>query len=153
MRADTRPRERHELVLFLLVGLTVAVPGHGMLLGLVAAGWVAWLANTTQALVTLQLNFAFNRQLTWRRRLAGSPQTIWVRWWRFHAARGAGAVLSIAAFPVLSPHLGHTGAYWTLLGLGAGINFSSDRHWSFAHHRASPGVRLTCVGGVVVAGV
>jgi cellulose synthase/poly-beta-1,6-N-acetylglucosamine synthase-like glycosyltransferase len=153
MRGYTRPSERHELPLFLLVGATVAVTGHGILLGLVAVGWAAWLANTVQVLVTLQLNFAANRQLTWRRRLAGSPQATSMRWWRFHAARGASAVLSVAAFPMLSPRLGHTGAYWTLLGVGAVINFYSDRHWSFARHRAHPVARLACVGGVVVAAV
>jgi Glycosyl hydrolases family 6 len=38
---------------------------------------------------TLQLNFAANGRLTWRRRVAGSGIGLWRRWGRFHLARGA----------------------------------------------------------------
>ena len=153
MRADTRPRRWHEPVSFVLVGLVVAVLGHGMLAVLIEIGWAAWVANTTQAVVTLQLNFFANRHLTWRRRLTGSNQGLWSRWARFHLARGAGTVLTIAAFPVLAPRVGAAIAYWALLGIGSIANFLTDRHWSFARHKAHPAVRLACVTGVAVAAI
>jgi cellulose synthase/poly-beta-1,6-N-acetylglucosamine synthase-like glycosyltransferase len=139
-------------VSFLVVGLVVALLGHGLLAFLIAAGCSPWLANTTQALVTLQVNFVGNRYLTWRRRLAGSGQWQWRHWWRFHLARGAGTVLTIAVFPVLAPRVGAAVAYWLLLGAGTVINYLTDRHWTFAK-KAGPGVRLACATGVAAAAV
>jgi cellulose synthase/poly-beta-1,6-N-acetylglucosamine synthase-like glycosyltransferase len=140
------------MLLFLTVGLAVAGIGQVLLLALIHAGWPSWLANVAQVIVTLQLNFAGNRYLTWRRRMAGSKQSMWLRWWRFHCARSASAVLSVAVFPVLAPRVGHVLAYWILLAAGALLNFLTDRHWSFAHS-VRPAIRLLCVVGVTAAGV
>ena len=143
----------HEPISFALVGLTVATVGHGILAALAAAGLAAWLANVVQALLTLQLNFVANRHLTWRHRLIGARQRMWYRWRRFHLARGAGTVLTIAAFPVLAPRVGHAVAYWSLLALASAVNFVTDRYWSFARHGTPPAVRLGCVALVAVAAV
>ncbi|HEV2778871.1 MAG TPA: glycosyltransferase [Actinophytocola sp.] len=140
-------------VRFVAVGLTAAALGMVLLLALIHAGWPPWLANAATVLVTLQLNFLGNRYLTWRGRLAGSPRSTWTRWWRFHAARGASTVLSIALFPVLAPRLGASVAYWTLLAAGAVLNYCTDRWWSFDHRDTRPGARLACLLGVSAAGV
>ena len=72
----------------------------------------AGMANVLQAVVTLQVNFVANRHLTWRRRIAGSGVGIWTRWRRFQLARGAGLLLSVAAFPHVAPWTGPSTAYW-----------------------------------------
>lgn len=130
-----RPDARRELVGFVAVGLSVALVGHGMLAGLVLLGAAPTVANVVQALATLQLNFAANHRLTWRDRTAGSRVPLGVRWLRFQLARGAGLLASLALFPVLAPRLGTAAAYWLLLAVGAGVNFCSDRYWSFRGER------------------
>ncbi|WP_285741659.1 glycosyltransferase [Lentzea sp. NBRC 105346] len=135
------------------VGLTVAAVGQLILLSLIRAGWEAWLANVVQVAVTLQLNFLGNRHFTWCRRLEDSRFAGVVAWWRFHWARGASAVLSVAAFPVLAPRLGHSAAYWVLLAAGAVLNFCTDRFWSFGGGGVRPVARVLCVLGVLAAGV
>ena len=62
--------------LFALVGGFVALLGHGLLKLLIALGAAA-IANTLQAVTTLQLNFVANGHLTWRRRVAGSGVGLW----------------------------------------------------------------------------
>jgi cellulose synthase/poly-beta-1,6-N-acetylglucosamine synthase-like glycosyltransferase len=117
--------------LFALVGVSVAVFGRVLLDLLIAVGCAAALANVLQAVVTLQVNFAGNRVLTWRRRVAGSGVALWRRWGRFHVARGAGLLLCVALFPVVAPVAGRTVAYWGLFGAAAGVNFLTDKYWSF----------------------
>jgi putative flippase GtrA len=102
--------------LFALVGVSVAVFGRVLLDLLIAVGCAAALANVLQAVVTLQVNFAGNRVLTWRRRVAGSGVALWRRWGRFHVARGAGLLLCVALFPVVAPVAGRTVAYWACSG-------------------------------------
>jgi glycosyltransferase XagB len=117
--------------LFALVGVSVAVFGRVLLDLLIAAGLAAALANVVQAVVTLQANFAGNRLLTWRRRVAGSGVALWRRWGRFQVARGAGLLLCVALFPVTAPVTGRTVAYWGLFAAAAGVNFLTDKYWSF----------------------
>jgi cellulose synthase/poly-beta-1,6-N-acetylglucosamine synthase-like glycosyltransferase len=133
---------RRELVAFVAVGLSVAVLGHGLLAGLIAVGLAPAVANVVQAVLTLQLNFAANHRLTWRARTAGSRVPLLVRWLRFQLARGASLLAGIALFPVLAPRLGTAAAYWLLLGVGAGVNYCSDRWWSFRRARHAAGPRL-----------
>lgn len=73
---------RRELPLFVLVGVSVAVAGHQLLLGLLALGLPPAVANAVQAVLTLQLNFAANSLLTWRRRVSGSAMRWPTRWLR-----------------------------------------------------------------------
>ncbi|HZD00972.1 MAG TPA: glycosyltransferase [Actinomycetes bacterium] len=122
---------------FALIGAAVAVLGHAMLALLIAAGWTAALANVIQAVVTLQFNFWANRHLTWRRRITGSPVRLWRRWGRFHLARGASLLVSVAAFPIVAPRVGPAIAYWSLLAAACVVNFYSDKYWSFRATRAS----------------
>jgi cellulose synthase/poly-beta-1,6-N-acetylglucosamine synthase-like glycosyltransferase len=152
---------RREIVYFVIVGLSGALLGEFVLSSLLGAGWRPGLANAVQLLLTLQWNFLGNRALTWRaaRRLRG----LWSSWWRFHAARGASSLLCLAAFPALAGRIGATGAYWLLLGIGAVLNFATDKYWSFRrrarqeasprHRRpAGPAARLALAGaGVAVA--
>ena len=130
------PRISRETWNFALIGGAVAVLGHVMLVLLIAAGWTAALANVAQAVVTLQLNFWANRQLTWRRRISGSRLPLWRRWGRFHLARGASLLLSVAAFPVVAPTLGPAIAYWGMLAAACVVNFYSDKYWSFRAARS-----------------
>lgn len=131
--------------MFVTVGLSVALVGHGMLAGLILLGVAPAVANAVQALLTLQLNFAANHRLTWRERTAGSGVPPRLRWLRFQLARGASLLTCVALFPVLAPRLGISAAYWLLLAVGAGANFCSDRHWSF--RKARPARRHQPAGG------
>ena len=131
---------RRDVPLFLLVGAGVGIVGHRLLLALLGLGLAPAVANTVQAVVTLQLNFVGNSLLTWRRRTSGSAVPVRVRWLRFQAARLTSLLLSVAAFPVLAPVVGTSPAYWSLLAAGAAANFCLDRYWSFRpepRHRAS----------------
>ncbi len=130
-RADSAQPQRHPLVAFALVGAGVAVLGHELLRALVEAGMQPWLANATALVLTLQVNFVLNRWLTWRRHIEGSSIGAFRRWRRFQAARSAGLVLNVAAFPVLAPLVGVTWAYWALFLVSGVMNYLSDRHWSF----------------------
>ena len=62
---------RRDVPLFLLIGATVGIAGHQLLLALLGLGVIPAVANTVQAVVTLQLNFVGNSLVTWRRRTAG----------------------------------------------------------------------------------
>jgi cellulose synthase/poly-beta-1,6-N-acetylglucosamine synthase-like glycosyltransferase/putative flippase GtrA len=126
---------RRELVLFAVVGVSVAVVGHELLLGLLGLGLAAGVANALQAVATLQLNFLANRALTWRPRVARSGVPLWRRWLRFQVARLGSLLLSVALFPLLAPVLSPSPAYWLLLGAGAVANFGSDKYWSFRPRR------------------
>jgi cellulose synthase/poly-beta-1,6-N-acetylglucosamine synthase-like glycosyltransferase len=147
MRADQRPRQWLLFTWFVLVGTSVAVTGYAVLAALVGIGWPVWLANTAQALGTLQLNFIASR-LTWRR-LVAFPRARWGRWRRFHLARAGSTVLMITAFPVLAPRIGQVGAYWSLFALGAVANVVLDPCWPVGRHRARPKVRPAGVALVV----
>ena len=101
--------------LFALVGGSVALLGHGLLKLLIALGCAAAIANTLQAVTTLQLNFIVNGHLTWRRRVAGSGVGLWQRWGRFHLARGMSLLVCIGLFPLLARRpvrRSPTGACW-----------------------------------------
>jgi glycosyltransferase XagB len=125
--------------LFALVGGFVALVGHGLLRLLIALGCAAAIANTLQAVTTLQLNFVANGRLTWRRRVAGSGVGLWRRWGRFHLARGMSLLVCIGLFPLLAPSTGSSVAYWSLLVVGGVVNFCSDKYWSFsARSRVRP---------------
>jgi glycosyltransferase XagB len=113
------------------VGACVGIVGHRLLIALLGLGVAPAVANTVQAVLTLQLNFAANSLLTWRRRTSGSAVPMRVRWLRFQLARLASLLLTVATFPVLAPILGTSVAYWSLLGAGAVANFCLDRFWSF----------------------
>ena len=131
---------RRDVPLFLLVGAGVGIAGHRLLLALLELGVAPAVANTVQAVITLQLNFVANSLLTWRRRTSGSAVPVRVRWLRFQVARLASLLLSVALFPLLAPVLGTSPAYWLLLAVGAAANFCLDRFWSFRpepRHRAS----------------
>lgn len=128
---------RHDLILFAVVGVSVALVGHVLLVAFVDRGVTPSLANLLQFLITLQLNFLANYAVTWRRRVAGSPLGFWLRWRRFQVARGASAVVCVAAFPFLAPAVGTTAAYWGLLLAGAVVNYCSDKYWSFSRTRQS----------------
>lgn len=123
---------RREIITFASVGAGVALVGHAVLAGLLAGGLVAWCANVVTALLTLQLNYAANLRVTWRRRVAGSQITGWNRWRRFHVARGAGLAVNVVAFPHLLPLVGVATAYWSLFVACGVLNYLSDRHWSFS---------------------
>ena len=111
----------------------MGVAGHELLVALLAWGLIPAVANTVQAVITLQLNFAGNALLTWRNRVTGSERPLRSRWLRFQVARLSSLLLSVAAFPVLAPVIGTSPAYWLLLAVGAVVNFCSDRYWSFRH--------------------
>ena len=111
----------------------MGVAGHELLVALLAWGLIPAVANTVQAVITLQLNFAGNALLTWRNRVTGSERPLRSRWLRFQVARLSSLLLSVAAFPVLAPVIGTSPAYWLLLAAGAVVNFCSDRYWSFRH--------------------
>jgi glycosyltransferase XagB len=141
-----------ETWLFALVGGSVALLGHELLQLLIAVGVAAGMANVLQAVVTLQANFVANRHLTWRRQIAGSGVGIWTRWRRFQLARGAGLLLSVAAFPHVAPLTGSSAAYWCLLVAAAVVNFCSDKYWSFRRRprhlsqRPGPARRVLALG-------
>lgn len=120
-------------MLFVLVGVSVGVAGHELLVALLGRGLVPAVANTVQAVITLQLNFAGNALLTWRDRVTRSGRPLRSRWLRFQVARLSSLLLSVAAFPLLAPVIGTSPAYWSLLAAGAVVNFCSDRYWSFRH--------------------
>jgi putative flippase GtrA len=131
---------RRDVPLFLLVGGCVGIVGHRLLLALLALGVAPVVANTVQAVLTLQVNFVANSLITWRRRMSGSVTPVRVRWLRFQVARLASLLLSVAMFPVSAPVVGTSVAYWSLLAAGAAANFCLDRYWSFRpepRHRAS----------------
>jgi cellulose synthase/poly-beta-1,6-N-acetylglucosamine synthase-like glycosyltransferase len=149
---------RRDVPLFLLVGVSVGIIGHQLLLALVALGVVPAVANTVQAVATLQLNFVGNCLLTWRKRTSGSAVPVRVRWLRFQVARLASLLLTVAMFPLLAPAIGTSPAYWSLLGAGAVANFCLDRYWSFRPGRrpehavaglARPADPRLVVGGIV----
>jgi cellulose synthase/poly-beta-1,6-N-acetylglucosamine synthase-like glycosyltransferase len=102
---------------------------------LIALGCAAGVANALQAVATLQLNFAANGRLTWRRRVAGSGVGLWRRWGRFHLARGASLLVCVGLFPLVAPLTGPSVAYWSLLVVGGVVNFCSDKYWSFSPER------------------
>jgi hypothetical protein len=77
------------------------------------------------SVATLQLNFAANGGLIWRRRVAGSGISLWRRWGRFHLARGASLLLCVALFPVVAASTSSSVAYWSLLVAGGVVNFCS----------------------------
>src|SRR6266508_5305555 len=121
-----------EHLLFLVIGASVAGFGRILLGLLLTAGWAAGLANATQFVVTLQLNFLANRGLTWRRR---TGLRFWRCWWRFQVARSSSALLCLTAFPVLATVAGISVAYWGLTGTATLVNLCSDRFWSFSPTR------------------
>ena len=125
-------------MLFLLVGASVGIAGHQVLLALLGLGVVPAVANTVQAVLTLQLNFVGNALLTWRDRVTRSGRPLRSRWLRFQVARLSSLLLSVAAFPLLAPVIGTSPAYWSLLAAGAVVNFCPDRYWSFRHGRGRP---------------
>lgn len=138
------PRDHlREPALFLLVGGVAAIAGQLLLWWLTARGLSPVKANATVVATTLQLSFLGNRTLTWRRRVERSHLRWWHRWRRFHLARGAGALLSLLAFPALAGPMGPAAAYWGLLGGGAVVNYCTDRWWSFA---PSSGYRIVPAG-------
>ncbi len=147
LSATRSPFVRRELAVFMLVGASVAVAGHQLLLGLLALGLLPAVANAVQAVLTLQLNFAANSLLTWRRRIVGSAVRWRSRWLRFQVARLSSLLLSVLLFPVLAPRIGTSPAYWLILAVGAAANFCSDRFWSFRpdrqqRHRSRTGAAL-----------
>jgi cellulose synthase/poly-beta-1,6-N-acetylglucosamine synthase-like glycosyltransferase len=143
-------QRRRDLALFIAVGAGVAVVGHAALHALVALGMEAWLANVVQTAVTLELNYALNRLITWRRHVAGSTVSGWQRWRRFHVARGAGLALNLLAFPLLAPRLGITAAYWVLFAVCGALNYVTDRHWSFAGRHTPRRTSLVVRAALVV---
>ena len=124
---------KREATLFLLIGGSIAVLGHALLVLLIGLGVVPGVANAVQIVVTLQLSFVAHDALTWRWRTHERRPRRLSRWWRFQAARSASAVLSLAFFPLLSPVVGTAAAYWGLLACGTVANFCTDRFWSFTH--------------------
>jgi cellulose synthase/poly-beta-1,6-N-acetylglucosamine synthase-like glycosyltransferase len=137
-------------VRFIAVGAAAAVAGHFLLLRLIGDGTPAALANVAVVAVTLQLNFIGSCYVTWRERLRVATLRLSQRWRRFHVARGASALVCVAGFPPLAAAIGNAAAYWTLLAAGAGVNYWSDRAWSFTH-RTRPGTRFAMVAVGVVA--
>jgi len=142
LRSVNAPLRRRELWLFLIIGGTVAVLGHGLLELLMRQGLPAGWANAVQLVVTLQLSFVLHDLVTWRRHTLGRSAHRMRRWCRFQAARGASALLSLVMFPVLAPVIGTAPAYWGLLLAGTTANFCTDRFWSFTHRRLGPFARL-----------
>jgi cellulose synthase/poly-beta-1,6-N-acetylglucosamine synthase-like glycosyltransferase len=128
----TSTLRRREKWLFALIGGSVALVGHGLLKLLVALGCAAAIANAVQAVTTLQLNFVANGHFTWRRRVGGSEVGLWRRWGRFQVARGVSLLVCISLFPLVAPSVGSSVAYWSLLVVGAIVNFWSDKYWSFS---------------------
>lgn len=126
---------RREHVLFVLVGLAVAIAGRAILGELIASGWPAGLANAAQFMATLQLSFVANRMVTWN----GRARTGLLQCWRrYQLARAGSALLCVAAFPALARALGTSVAYWALIVAGAAVNFCSDRFWSFSPTEPAP---------------
>jgi cellulose synthase/poly-beta-1,6-N-acetylglucosamine synthase-like glycosyltransferase len=117
---------------FVLIGGSVALVGHGLLRLLIGFGYAPGVANALQAVATLQLNFVANGHLTWRRRVAGSEVGLWPRWGRFQLARGASLLVCIGLFPLVAPLTGASVAYWSLLVVAGVVNFCSDKYWSFS---------------------
>jgi len=89
---------RRDVPLFLLVGASVGIAGHRLLLVLLHLGVAPVVANAVQAVLTLQLNFVANSLITWRKRTSGSTVPVRVRWLRFQVARLASLLLSVALF-------------------------------------------------------
>jgi len=135
---------RRELWFFLAVGAFVALLGQALLTVQLRSGVDAALANLVQIVVTLQLSFMIHDVLTWRAHTRGRRAGRWRRWRRFQLARGASALLSIAAFPFLAPEIGAEAAYWMLLIAGTTVNFCTDRFWSFAKTQTASGVSFHC---------
>lgn len=142
---STLLRQR-ELWLFLAIGGGIAVLGHGLLELLIRLGVAAGLANAVQIVVTLQLSFVAHDLVTWRRHTAGRAGDRRRRWWRFQAARGASALLSLVAFPFLAPVVGTAAAYWGLLVVGTAVNYCTDRFWSFTHHKTGTAMDAPTAG-------
>jgi len=139
---------------FAAVGIGVAGLGHLILASLITAGMVAGVANAAQFAVTMQLNFLANRHLTWRTHGGG----FWRRWRRFHLTRGASALVAVGLFPVIAPTLGTGTAYWSLFFVAAGVNFYSDKRWSFVgdpegRHQSSGAATRTFLALLLLAAV
>jgi glycosyltransferase XagB len=109
---------KRQVLLFLLIGGSIAVLGHALLVMLIGAGVVAGVANAIQIVLTLQLSFLAHDFVTWRRHTLDPGARRFGRWWRFQVARGASAVLSLVVFPFLAPVVGIAAAYWGLLVTG-----------------------------------
>ncbi len=158
LRSVLRLLPRREHASFLAVGLAGALLGHLILTLLIDAGWRPGLANVAQVLITLQLNFVANRELTWRSRSSvarhRAARGFWASWWRFHTARGASTLLCLAAFPGLAAAIGAMTAYWLLLAVGTVLNYGSDKHWSFrgASDRLTsrPAAKLAMAGAALI---
>lgn len=120
---------------FAAVGAGVMGVGYVVLLGLVAAGWSPHLAYLAQAVVAIELNFALNRQLTWRdRRVAGSLRG---QWTRFHASR----IVTMPANQVLFSALVVLGApAWAsntvCIAITMVVNYVVAHRWVFARAAA-----------------
>jgi putative flippase GtrA len=105
--------------------------GYGVLLGLVAAGWSPHLAYFVQAVVSVELNFVLNRQLTWRDRRSVRPA--WSQWRRFHASRvltipgnqALFSALTVAGMPVWASNT-------TCLVATTAVNYLVAHRWVFA---------------------
>jgi endoglucanase len=90
-------------------------------------------------------------------RLRGRPLH---RWGRFHLARGTSLLACVGLFPLLAPRTGSSVAYWSLLIVGAVVNFCSDKYWSFssrslprARHAAGRPPAFRRVLGLLLAAV
>lgn len=122
---------RRRTASFATVGAGVMAAGYLVLFVLVdGLGWSAHLAYLVQAIVSVELNFALNRRLTWgdRRGLSSARR----QWLRFHASR----VVTIPANQALFSALTLAGAGYLIansvcLALTLLVNFVVAHKWVF----------------------
>lgn len=92
-------RRQRELC-FSGVGIVVMVVGYGQLAFFIEGLHInPSLAYLMQAVISIELNFALNRHLTWRDRL--NEHGFWITWWRFHMSRAATVPANQVAFSLL----------------------------------------------------
>ncbi len=81
-----------------------------------------------QSVISLQLNFIFNANLTW----SGAAGSWWGKWLRFHSTRIAIALICQILFAVIEGTVGYPIAYAVTILLASIFNFVTSDRWVFA---------------------
>lgn len=111
------------------VGVFVAMGFISALLGLLLLYvFVEWfglnknIANLTQLLITLQVNFALNMRYTWK----SKPKTLKEfagKWLGFHLVRATGSLVNLGGYAILIIWLPYGIAYGIMMGVVAVLNY------------------------------
>jgi putative flippase GtrA len=133
LRTPLLTGSRRRTLSFAAVGLGVMAVGYLVLLVLVEGfGLSAHLAYFCQALVSVELNFALNRRLTWgdsREHNSAKRQ-----WLRFHASRLVTIPANQALFSLLAvAGVGYVAANTVCLGLTFLVNYAVAHFWVFSN--------------------